>query len=310
MELLRNITLFVLVLSLTGCFSEDYSICPPDEYANVTLHFSLKNREGIESFADNISTVDVLIYNGEGTFQDSVHVTLEELQKFQGTHLTLPAGEYRLVCWGNSGDEVEMKGVRREPTPTITYAKIEDNRVGNTDRVYYAGNINETPTKAIDIPERLKLVVPKEGEVDAEALFRPAHRILTVCVQGYTEDYRPANPAVELKGLPWGLNLLSMDRLTDEPAVDSYQMTTEREIDGERYSCSSFKVFWFEIDNSIEIEICNPATEEVVYTISLNDAVEGSIDNEVIEINIVFRFINGEVEIEIPNWGSNDVGWE
>ena len=310
MKLLRNITLFALLLTLTGCFSEDYSICPPIEEANVTLHFSLLGKEKREGFTDNISAVDVLIYDERGAFQDSINVSQQELREFQGTHLTLPAGEYRLVCWGNSGEHVEMKGVRTEQTPTITHSKVDENRVGNANRVFYAGNIKEITTRASDIPDALRLVVPEEGNREAEAHFRHAHRRLTVCVQGFTHDLQPAHPEVALHGLPLGLNLLTMEQLPDATEVSNHQMTKEQVILGEKYSCSTFDVFWFDTDNSIEINIYDPISGELVFTVPLNDAIKGTLDDDLIEISLVIRFKGGEVEIEIPNWGSSDVGWE
>jgi hypothetical protein len=293
MKVFRILIIVPVLATLTGCLSEDYTGCFPRE--NVTLLFSLPDRDGNETFIHHISTVDVIVYNSNREHLLTRHVNQEELATFQGVHLLLNPGVYHLICWGNAHDNTKYNGIGSVPDPTVTYAVINaDNSVGNSDPVYSTGVI---------------ATIPEREAWQGTAVFGAAHRQVEIYIKGYYEGGHTL-PHVELTNLPAGLCLFDMAQLPDRNTVaGSRDATRSIMVQGQHYATAYFRTFLFETNNSITINIISPVTNQSVFDISLREAMALGAHSDPITIRIVIEFKSTGVTVTIPDWSSEDVGF-
>jgi len=99
MKLLKIVPLVILLL-LTGCVDENTDHCPPTMMASLTFSYL--------DFPEHIHRVNVGIFDKDGKFVESKLVDSQDLEKFQGVYLDLPAGEYTAVCWGNAFENTHI----------------------------------------------------------------------------------------------------------------------------------------------------------------------------------------------------------
>lgn len=307
MKLLRTILLFTTLLIFTNCTDEYYSMCPP--LHNVSLYFSLPNKQGEEIFSDQISSVDVYVYDDTGTFMLLQRVNKSDLNEFQGTHLLLEPGSYDAICWANMNELTHAVGVENATNPAVTYQEVIGNQVQQADSLYTAKEIIPRIAAETRASSSYRITVPEEGNYEGTALFTAAHRQIEVYIEGYTNNGVPALPEVELTGLPKALSLLNMAP-SKGATVNFKQLTQETTILDKIYAGAKFHTLWFDLDNSIHINIFNPSTGELIFEVPLIDAIEASTDPNELIIRVVFEFINGEVEITFPGWDSGDIGWD
>jgi hypothetical protein len=292
MKDLPVLIMLCMSLALAGCTAEDNSVCFPRE--NVTLLFSLPDAAGNETFANNISAVDVMVYNSAGTYVLTRHVNKDDIAGFQGVRLLLEPGVYHLICWGNAINNTKYNGVENAAVPTVTYAVINaGNTVDNSDPLYSAGTA---------------AVIPENKNWQDTAIFTTAHRQIEIYVKGYNENGNTL-PNVELTNLPAGLCLSDMTRLPDRSVVDSRKATQSVTVQGQYYAAAHFRTFLFEANNSITINIISPITNKPVFDISLNEAMAQGVNTDPIVIRIVIEFKSTGVTVTLPNWKLEDVGF-
>ena len=301
----------LLPLLFTGCIKDNYSKCPSDSESNVILHFQCSESDAlITQFTDYISSVDLMIYNQQGELCKQKTVDSKALNEFQGVSLSLSPGAYKVVSWANVDEGIQIEDENSTNNPYITYSSIDsDKRVLSIDSVYYAQEVN---ARNFSIPNALELVVPRAGPLEQNLFFRPAHRQLSIYIKGYTENSQSVLPNIGIEGLPAALHLFDMNPIIKLGEVEALQKTKEVLISNESYAATQVTSFWFEIDHTIKINIYSPLTGELIYTIPLHEALEiakarGASYNRKLEIFI--GFIQGEIEINVPDWNSGDVNW-
>ena len=303
MKFLRILFILWMLHILTGCMKEDDSMCPKH---NVTLYFSLLNVDGHDIFNNHISAVDILIYSVSGTFIQREHVGQNELDRFQGARLLLPAGVYYLICWGNVHNNTQYNGIETQNIPTITYAVIDgNNSAGPCDPLYYSSAIT---TRATELPEASLLTVPEQGEWQGTAFFRAAHHQIEVYIKGYDQKENRL-PQVEFTALPAGVCLSNMAPLPDRSVVKSNNATQIVTMQGEPYAATRFFTFRFEPNNLITINIINPSTGEIVYSLPLSEVMEMHPSPHTIIIRMVIEFKNTCVVVTFPDWSLDDIGF-
>ena len=278
-------------------------MCPKP---NVTLYFRLPNNDGQDIFNNQISAVDILIYSASGVFIQREHVGQNELDRFQGIQFLLPAGVYYLMCWGNVHNNTQYNGIETQNIPTITYAGVDaNNSAGPCDPLYYSGAIT---TRATGLSEASLITVPEQGEWQGTALFRAAHHQIEVYVKGY-EQKENKLPQVEFASLPAGVCLSNMAPLPDHSVVKSRNTTQMVTMQGELYAATRFCTFRFEPNNLITINIINPSTGEVIYSLPLREVMELSPSPHTIVIRVVIEFKSAGVVVTLPDWSLDDIGF-
>ena len=120
MKILSKILFAMAAAALSaGCINEDMSDCPPPFNAELTFSY-LGDGQDAAMFSRVIDGVTLFVFDragGQNVLQKTIGKA--DLNRFQGTQLYLPAGDYRIVCWGNAFDDTELAPVAGSP-PTIT----------------------------------------------------------------------------------------------------------------------------------------------------------------------------------------------
>ncbi len=300
-KVLRTALLLLSAVSLAGCFKQDYSICPPER--NVRLDFRLV---GEENFTRHVTSVDAYIYDAEGTYLRTERLEEHHLGEHEGMYLTLDPGDYRMVFWANLNGNTSVTGHEGD-SGEVGHADHRHNDDGvltvNGDQLWYGPSTPPTRATGGTPQEHYALTIPEEGEYSDVIHFTHAHRSLEIYVKGLSDM-----PTVDIEGLPAGLQHKGMEVLT-ETVIASHK-TSPVEKDGTGYAATTFDTFYFKDIEGIEIVIRNDAEAEL-YRMSLADAIaqsEADPDGRVIQL--VFTFLNGNVEVTMPGWNSSNPGFE
>ncbi len=305
-KVLRTTLLLLSIVSLSGCFKQDYSICPPGE-RNVRLDFRLI---GEDNFTRHINSVDAYIYDAAGTFLRTERIEEAQLDQHQGMFLTLTPGDYRMVFWANMDRNTEVSG-HDNGAGEIGLPNNHYNDQGvvtaNGDRLWYGPStpptrINTRVTRG-NPQEHYALSVPRQGEFTDVIHFTPAHRSLEIYVRGLSSQL-----TVDIEGLPAGLEHMGMQALMG--TIVASHATSPVDRDGTSYAATTFDTFHFEDMSGIEIVIRGPDGQEI-YRIPLLEAIDQSeADPDKIVIEFMFSFMNGTMEVTIPGWSTTNPGFE
>jgi len=96
-NLVASLSLVIAVFFTQGCVQDDLSVC------GVNIRFTYtKNLEGIDLFAEEVSRIDVFVFDGKGVF---VGRYFDEGDRLKNSNyslaLNLMEGVYTFVVWGN-----------------------------------------------------------------------------------------------------------------------------------------------------------------------------------------------------------------
>ncbi len=300
-KVLRTALLLFSVVSLTGCFKQDYSICPPER--NVRLDFRLI---GEENFTQHVTSVDAYIYDAAGTYLRTERIEEHHLGEHEGMYLTLDPGDYRMVFWANLNGNTSVTGHEGD-SGEVGHADHRHNDEGvltvNGDQLWYGPSTPPTRATRGTPQEHYALSVPEEGEHSDVIHFTHAHRSLEIYVKGLADQ-----PTVDVEGLPVCMEHQGME--TKEGTVNASHETSPVEKDGVGYAATVFDTLYFEDMDGIVIVIRNAAGAEL-YRTTLADAIaqsEADPDGRVIQL--VFTFLNGTVKVGLPAWESTHPGFE
>lgn len=101
-KLSKTLCILITLALPAGCINEDMSDCPPPYNTELTFSYS-GDRQEPAMFSRMIVGVTLVVFDragGERVLDKTV--VQADLNRFQGTELYLPAGDYRIVCWGNA----------------------------------------------------------------------------------------------------------------------------------------------------------------------------------------------------------------
>lgn len=308
-RIFKCLPLLGAILTLQGCLHEKYDKCPmegPD--FNVTLNFHLSDGNGGCCFLRDVAVADLCVYDESGTCVKMLAVSQAELAGFKGVRMTLPAGEYHVVGWGNIASNCKRETVSTVTSAgeyVVTYTDKNGGKVGSTDRVFYAP-LAGGRSRAADVPGCYMMTVDPQTGHNGTLEFTAAHRTIKVYVEGYS-----GTPAVEFADVPEGLTWFGMGGLTDDSnsslTVTASQITAPLQKEGTWYDYAEFNTFYFDGDNTIVLSVVDPLTGDVVYTIPLNEVLEDATDPTEIVISIVIRFGPLGVEVSLPDWNREGV---
>lgn len=301
-SIFKYLTILSGIILLTGCLHEKYGDCLEDETPdlNVTLEFTLPDKAGQCVFSSYVSLVDLAIYNESGELIHTESVSNTQLSEFKGVHMTLPAGTYYVAGWGNIEDNTKYEDVVHPYGAHVTYGNINNGKVGNADKVYYAPS-DGVSVRNGDMSECYLMVVDKKTGHHGVLEFTEAHRIVNIYVEGYQ-----GIPDLELSGVLEGLTWLGMSELTDDSGsrltLTALQTSVQEEKKGVLYDYASFDTFRFNEDNEVVINLVDRTTGVLVFSVPLNEALEDYEDTTEIELSILIRFTEGGIEVTIPDW--------
>jgi hypothetical protein len=300
-----QLTLLIPMLLLTGCFKQDYSICPPDDF-NVRIDLGLTSNE---DFARNVASVDAYIYDAVGNYIYTEHLDKHELDNYQGMELRLDPGEYRMVFWANMGTNTVANGYEGD-SGYVSYTDNSYNSAGvvttNADHLWYAPYIIQRSDDRGSPQDYYSLIVPAQGVYSDVVLFGYAYRSLEIYVEGLT-----ALPTLYVEGLPERLGFNAMKEMPNQTVTVSHE-TESVEQNGVEYAITTFDSFYFEdvTESGTEIVIRNADGTELS-RMTLADAIaESGADPTARTIPLLFKFLSGNVSVTMPGWNSTKPGFE
>jgi hypothetical protein len=303
-KILRVILSLLPLLSLQGCFKQDYSMCPPDY--NVRLDLGLA---GNDDFAENVVSVDAYIYDVAGNYLYTEHLDKSELNDYRGLQLWLAPGDYRMVFWANIGTNTVVRGDVGD-AGYVGYSDSSYNAGGfviaDADRLWYAPCVDQRGDDRGIPQDYYSLRVPAEGVYSDTVLFGYAYRSIEIYVEGLT-----ALPTLYIEGAPERVGFMGMKDLPTRTVTVSHE-TESVEQSGVEYATATFDTFYFEdtAESGMEIVILNTAGTELCRT-SLADAIaQSGADSTARTIRLLFKFLSGNITITMPGWNSTTPGFE
>lgn len=284
MKVLKIPLFLLLLLLLAGCIGEDTDDCPETRYR---LYFSYP------AFSERISCVNVGVFDSCGVCVESFCVEKEALASFQGADLSLPAGNYTAVCWGNALDNTELYGLSVGCSPDeveVCHPNLGTGRpIQTNDPLYYG---------------KQPLTIDYSSALTDTIYFRPAHIGLEVYVRGLsadqlTEPFTHPLVAIDNTRAAFGADMQCLGKFTDYyPSVA---------CDGTHNSAyASLNVLRFTTSDDLRLVLNDTRTGAKRYSLSLSsfilrNGIEIREDNEVL-IPIYIDIINKAIQITVKPW--------
>lgn len=294
MNLLRLLSILLVVLTMSGCIKEDLSDCPPAFNALLSFKYTGDNNdEGM--FAKMIDGVNLYVFDKSGQFVIKQEINKSALIRFQGTQLNLNPGEYTIVCWGNLFEDTKVSNLDVFDSAVVNHPNynVVGKLIPTNDHLYYG---------------KYHITVPQSGVVSGEILFKGAHINMEIFVQGLgLSGQKELYPVIEVRNL---MPQYGFDMENRQPMQTTYQPNIsydEKLIASTAY----FQVLRFADDNPVVIDIINPVTKEIKASINLKDFMltEGIAidDKNEITISMLIEFADLGIKITVPNWEDTDI---
>lgn len=270
----------LLVVLATGCIKEDLDSC------DTNLIFRYFGDGTKDIFPEKIEKVDLYVYSENGALIETIGLDQGDLRRYQGTPLNLPAGKYRVVCWGNTKNDTRINQAMALNTALVAaphyftreiittndslYICSRDIEIfqdaSNTDTVYFSSS-------------HIKMYLELDGLEDAV----------------WTDGTSPIE--IEVGNLSPTVDFAK----TFSKENVSYRPIVKKEENTPGYK-SRFNVLRFNDKNSIYINLVSKETNKTIYTLNLKDFMQYnqiSVDgiNEV-TIGIRFRFNGTSVTVQ------------
>lgn len=296
MNLLKTTFPLLLLTLLGGCIKEDMSNCPPE--FNTELTFSYTGDEGNPAlFAQVFNQVTLFVFNatdGQLIAENTQVIDKASLTAFQGARLSLDAGKYTIICWGNATNEnTEFAQNQTLATGRVHHPNYsKGTAIPTNDHLYY-GEYNITVTTA--------------GKVSGEIPFKGAHINMEVFVSGFsTQGNAASQPIIECHNL---MPQYDLKMNATQPFGTTYYPTvgydTENKVDA-----ALFQTLRFGDDNTIRIVVKNKAGE-TKHTVNLKEYMLTNtikVDNKnEATVRILIEFSDLGVTVTVPKWNDNDV---
>lgn len=270
----------LLVVLATGCIKEDLDSCD----TNLIFRYFVDGTKDI--FPEKIEKVDLYVYSENGALIETIGLDQGDLRRYQGTPLNLPAGKYRVVCWGNTKNDTRIDQAMALNTALVAAPHYFTREIITTNDSLYIGSrdieIFQDASNADTVyfsSSHIKMYLELDGLEDA----------------AWTDGTSPIE--IEIGNLSPTVDFAK----TFSSENVSYRPITKKEEDTPVYK-SRFNVLRFNDNNSIYINLVSKKTSKTIYTLNLKDFMKYnqiSVDgiNEV-TIGIRFRFNGTSVTVQ------------
>lgn len=288
-------TLFVAAAFFlsAGCINEDMSDCPPPFNTELTFSYSGDSQDPA-MFSRAIDGVTLFVFDrtdGQQILQKTI--AKADLNRFQGTQLYLPAGDYRIVCWGNAFGDTEILSSSLSQGRIHAPAYGAQTKIPTNDHLYH-GDYNITVPAADKMPDK----------VTGDILFRGAHIDMEIYVKNFGQSADPATwPDLEIGNL---MPQYDMQMNAVQPFGTTYHPTvawnTQRKV-----MTSVFQVLRFDDDNPVTVTVREP-DNTVKATIDLRQYMADngiSVDDKhEAAVRMLIEFTDLGISITIPDWSA------
>ena len=296
MKRLSSTLCILAILALpAGCINEDMSDCPPEFNTELTFSYSGDSRDP-EMFSRMIGGVTLFVFDRTGG-QYLLEKTIgrADLDKFRGTQLYLPGGDYRLVCWGNAFDATEIRSGSLSDGRVHAPAYGAQGRIATNDHLYY-GDYDITVPAAGNMP----------GKVTGDIPFRGAHIDMRIYVKGFGRPSEPATwPVLEVGSL---MPQYDMGMNPAQPFAATYYPAVEWD-DENKVQAAVFQVLRFADDNPVTVTVREPApgnTAKAVVNLRehmLKNEITVDGKHEAV-VDLLVEFTDLGVTVTVPDWST------
>jgi len=288
MKKLKTILYFLLIPSflLSGCVEENLDICLPAVTAELT--FSYRGDTNDPSlFSSQIDRVTLFVFNHAGEQVATQQIEKASLNAFQGTQLALPAGDYRIICWGNAFNHTELTDCQGYLSGRLHHPHFTQNgmNIPTNDHLYHGC---------------YSISVPEEGLATGDIPFRSAHIEMKVYIRGLFTS-RAEVPSLEVRNLMPQYDMEMTDR---QAYATCYYPESSYNLTHNAFE-SLFQVLRFKDNNPVELDI-KDSDGNIRTTVNLNDymtqnglTVEGT---EEAMVPILIEFNDLGVSVTVPDW--------
>ena len=276
-----------------GCINEDMSDCPPPFNTELTFSYSGDSQDPA-MFSRAIDGVTLFVFDrtdGQQILQKTI--AKADLNRFQGTQLYLPAGDYRIVCWGNAFGDTEILSSSLSQGRIHAPAYGAQTKIPTNDHLYH-GDYNITVPAADKMPDKVTGDIP----------FRGAHIDMEIHVKNFGQSADPATwPDLEIGNMmpqyDMQLNAVQPFGTTYHPTV---AWNTQRKV-----MTSVFQVLRFDDDNPVTVTVREP-DNTVKATIDLRQYMADngiSVDDKhEAAVRMLIEFTDLGISITIPDWSA------
>ena len=296
-KLSKTLCILISLALPAACINEDMSDCPPPYNTELTFSYS-GDRQEPAMFSRMIDGVTLVVFDrvgGERVLDKTV--VKADLNRFQGTELYLPAGDYRIVCWGNAFDDTELLSGSLSEGRVHAPAYGAGGRIATNDHLYYGEYDITVPTTA-DASEKVTGDIP----------FRSAHIDMRIYIKGLDRSSDPAAwPGLEIGNL---MPQYDIRMNAVQPFGATYHPVLARD-DENKALAACFQVLRFADDNPVTVTVREPAPGDAVKAaVNLREYMEKnkiSVDGlHEAAVEMLIEFTDLGVTISIPDWSSSN----
>ncbi|MCD8261753.1 MAG: FimB/Mfa2 family fimbrial subunit [Bacteroides sp.] len=138
MKYWRSLVFLLIICLFSACIREDLSHCP---VYTAELSFAYYGDGNRDIFHDKIHSTDLFLFDADGLFLERYRLGDSWLSENKTLRLSLPAGDYQVVTWGNLFSQSQVlapDGVRHIDNYRITHPDYNTSRPLTTnDSLYY-----------------------------------------------------------------------------------------------------------------------------------------------------------------------------
>lgn len=272
----------LLVVLATGCIKEDMEPC------DVNLIFRYLGDGTKDIFPEKIEKLDLYVYGESEALIETISLDQGDLKRFQGTSLILPAGKYRVVCWGNSESNTLLKQVSALSTAVAAAPHYFTKELISTNDSLYFGS--------------RQIEIFQNNSIADTVYFSSSHIKMRIELEGLediatADGYSPIEIEIgNLKPTVDFTNTFSSENVLYRPIV-------YREDDKSAF-LSKLNVLRFNDDNTVYINLINKKSNNLIYTLKLKDFMK---DNRITvdginEVTIGIRFRFNGTSVTVSPW--------
>lgn len=312
MKLKKLLATALIAMTMYGCINDERIDCALENNTVILFEYSALSTQ----FNDVISSVDVVLFDGEGRFFLHRRIEDPDLRLYQGTRFTLDPGTYYVVSWANVSYKSAFRAFE-ENTTSFDECLLEidsSSTESGGDPIYYAPAKAKPAcrsgagiTRASDDLSIYEIIVPVGERVTKTLDFVRAHRTINVWINGYTENSVAVNPTVGATKLWSGYNFYFSPTSTRRDFSQKSQTAT---LSGTTYSSATFHSAMGTIDANTDIIVKNSNGAGTIYSVNLRDFIDENniADEDTDEIDILITFTDDlGVTVGLPDWSDKPV---
>lgn len=280
----------LLVVAGSSCIREDFDDCLSRNY----LVLSYKGDGTTEIFPDKINRVEMFVFDSENNCVNSSALSQDEVEGRKVMLPPLAAGDYRIVCVGNTYD-TEFDGLSSGDFSEMIFAAssyYDEERISGNDSLYYASTYYTV--EPFD---------PRENDHVQVMEFACSHYDLLVEASGVPEPGTKAasGPVLEICGVSPCTDF--ENRACGESA--DYLLETEYDASQAKLTART-NIMRHEDHENVVVRLSYESDDEALAEVNLAEflaehpVIDCSKQEVLIPISIEFK--SGNVSIDVPGW--------